>query len=302
MRFFGSYNRNKGLFSEGRDIMAYKQAKDEEQQRRREANLEVDSDTHVGLWLLCHPDNDVATALFNTMIRLAEELDLDVTHDDIIAWLGTAIRCHPSNLVPRGEALTIRDKATLPTDPRGGDWNTGVGITQTCLLMQYLTKCSLNKMSIDERANVLFAVLRIFSDSDEVADSPHSHHFVRHLYAVGAALRTELIDALASIFFQLSTPDDVATMADGVRALWKITEDEPLVMRLTVEILMCLCQRSEIVTNLPDFQMGDQMYCKQMKMIILDLTSDAHEQVPELHQKDELSNLVNEVFNLKRSN
>ncbi|ULU04963.1 hypothetical protein L5515_013737 [Caenorhabditis briggsae] len=301
MRFFGSHNRNKGLFSEGRDIMSYQQAKDEEQKRRREANLEVDTDTHVDLWLLCHPDNDVAIALFNTMLRLTEQLDLDVSHDDVVAWLATAIRCHPSNLVPRGEAVTIRDKPTLPADPRGGDWNSGVGITQVCLLMQYLGKCSLNKLTLDERANVLFAVLRIFGDSDEVADSPHAQHFVRHLYTVDATQRTELIDALASIFFQLSTPDDVATMADAVRTMWKITEDEPLVMRLTVEILMCLCQRSEVVNNLPDFKMGDQMYCKQVKMIILDLTSDAHEQVPELHQKDELSNLVNEVFNLKRS-
>lgn len=46
--------------------------------------------------------------------------------------------------------------------------------------------------------------------------------------------------------------------------------------------------------------MGDQMYCNQVKVIILDLTSDAHVQVPEAYQKDELSALVNEVFNLKK--
>ncbi|EFP07794.1 hypothetical protein CRE_26500 [Caenorhabditis remanei] len=296
MRYFGSYNRNKGLFNEGKDIMMYQQARDEEIERRKAAKLEVDSDTHVGLWLLCHPDNSVAVAMFNTMHRLAEDLVLEVTHDDIISWLGTAIRCHPSNLVPRGEAMTIREKQTLSADPRGSDWNVGVGITQTCLLMQYLASCSLNKISVDERANVLFALLRIFSDSNEIATSPHTRKFVRCIYSPN--VRVELIDAFASIFFQLST--DVATMANAIRTMWKITEDEPLVMRLTVEILMCLCQRSEVVSNLPDFKLGDQMYCKQVKMIILDLTSDAHDQVPDVHQKDELSNLVNEVFNLKK--
>lgn len=298
MRYFGTFNRNKGLFTESRDIMVYQQARDEEHKKRKEANLELDSDSHVGMWLLCHPDNDLAIAMYTTMVRLAGELSLEVTHDDIIAWLGTAIRCHPSQLVPRGEAVSIRDKPTLPTDPRGGDWNTGVGITQTCLLLRYLSQCSLDQLSIDERANVLFAILRVFSDSDEVAASPDAQKFVRRIYSSGS--RYDLIDALAAIFFQLSTPDDIATMADAVRTLWSITEDEPLVMRLTVEILMCLCQRSEVVANLPEFKLGDQMYCKQVKMIILDLTSDAHEQVPELHQKDELSNLVNEVFNLKR--
>lgn len=48
--------------------------------------------------------------MYTTMVRLAGELSLEVTHDDIIAWLGTAIRCHPSQLVPRGEAVSIRDK------------------------------------------------------------------------------------------------------------------------------------------------------------------------------------------------
>ncbi|CAL2032501.1 unnamed protein product [Caenorhabditis brenneri] len=296
MRYFGSYNRNKGLFTESKDIMAYQKAREEDHQRRQEANLETDSDTHVGMWLLCHPDNDLATAMFATMLRLAEDLQLEVTHDDVISWLGTAIRCHPSHLVPRGEALTIREKPTLPAELRGGDWNTGIGITQACLLMQYLGTCKLNKLSLDERANVLFAVLRIFGDCDEIAANPHAQQFLRLLYASGD--RIEGIEAFASIFFQFS--NDVATMADAIRTLWKLTEDEPLVMRLTVEILMCLCQRSEIVSTLPDFKMGDQMYCKQVKMIILDLTSDAHDQVPEKHQKEELSTLVNEVFNLKK--
>uniref|UniRef100_A0A1I7TV28 Ribosomal RNA-processing protein 43 n=2 Tax=Caenorhabditis tropicalis TaxID=1561998 RepID=A0A1I7TV28_9PELO len=298
MRYFGSYNRNKGLFTESKDIMAYQTAKEDDQRRRKEASLEVDTDTHVGMWLLCFPDNDLATAMFTTMHRLAEELELEVTHDDIISWLGTAIRCHPSHLVPRGEATTIREKPTLPADPRGGDWNVAIGVTQACLLMQYLTSCKLDKLTADERANVIFAVLRIFSDSDEVAASQLAQKFLRRLYTTGN--RVENIEAIAAIFYQLFTPDDIAAMANSIRTLWKITGDEPLVMRLTVEILMCLCQRSEIVASLPDFTMGDQMYCKQVKMIILDLTSDAHEQVPEVQQKHELSTLVNDLFNLKK--
>ena len=79
MRYFGSYNRNskflcfcvsiksgfsEGLFNEGKDIMMYQQARDEEIERRKAAKLEVDSDTHVGLWLLCHPDNSVAVGKY----------------------------------------------------------------------------------------------------------------------------------------------------------------------------------------------------------------------------------------------
>lgn len=40
--------------------MVYQQARDEEHKKRKEANLELDSDSHVGMWLLCHPDNDLA--------------------------------------------------------------------------------------------------------------------------------------------------------------------------------------------------------------------------------------------------
>ncbi|EGT35998.1 hypothetical protein CAEBREN_03332 [Caenorhabditis brenneri] len=244
MRYFGSYNRNKGLFTESKDIMIYQKAREEDHQRRQEANLETDSDTHVGMWLLCHPDNDLATAMYSKLFLL----QLEVTHDDVISWLGTAIRCHPSHLVPSGRALTIREKPTLSAELRVGYWNTGIGITQACLLMQYLGTCKLNKLSLDERANVLFAVLRIFGHCDEIAANPHAQQFLRLLYASGD--RIQGIEAFASIFFQFS---------NAIRTLWKLTEDEPLVMRLTVEILMCLCQRPEIVATLPDFTMA-QMY------------------------------------------
>lgn len=45
-------------------------------------------------------------------------------------------------------------------------------------------------------------------------------------------------------------------MADGIRHLYRILDDEPIVLRLTVEILMCLCQRSEIAATLPDFRVS----------------------------------------------
>uniref|UniRef100_A0A8R1ETY0 Uncharacterized protein n=1 Tax=Caenorhabditis japonica TaxID=281687 RepID=A0A8R1ETY0_CAEJA len=283
MRYFGTHNRNKALFTNKLDIDHYVDEK-------RETPMH-----QLNFWLVIHPEHDIATSIFGNLLRLAELESPEVSHDELISWLAAAIRCQPQFLVPCGEAISVREVPSAPVDPRGSEWNASVGITQTCLLLKYLSRCSVEKLSVDERANVIFALLRIFGDSDEAANSPHAEILFRHLYT--ADERVDTIEALAAVFFQIS--NDVATMADAIRTIFRLTEDEPLVMRLTVEILMCLCQRSEIATTLPDFRMGDQMYCNQVKVIILDLTSDAHESVPDLQQKDELSNLVNEMFNLR---
>ncbi|CAI2329827.1 unnamed protein product [Caenorhabditis sp. 36 PRJEB53466] len=291
-RYFGRNHRREsmGLLSTPRDYHEYKLLRAQNNQKEL---------CDMDLWLLCHPDNEAARALYRTMISAAERTAPQVSHDEIVSWLATAIRCHPAMLVPRGEGFHIEENRTVPVDARGVEWTWAVGVQQARYLLEYLSKCTFQRLSVDERANILFALLRIFSDRDQgrsVSECRSAEPLFRRLHP--SECRVATIEALAAVFFQIA--NDVATMADAIRCVWRLLDDEPLVMRLTCEILMCLCQRSEVAATLPDFAMGDRIYCKQVKVIILDLTSDAHEQVPDVEEKNILSDLVNELFHLEK--
>ncbi|CAI5441509.1 unnamed protein product [Caenorhabditis angaria] len=178
-------------------------------------------------------------------VHLCQNPPVSPDFDTFMCYLSMAAGCKVEQLLPRGEIVSRPTRFyCVSSNPRTQtEYHTKI---RRLLLIQ-----KPSNLSKDERNNLMFAIFRILADFEEPKKQNEIIYYLQCLLD-----ETEDFDNFAQMFSQVS--DDIAKLH---KIALIFLPDIKLVLRLILETLIAVTQRSEFSTEIPNFEMKTRPYC-----------------------------------------